>query len=104
MKDSDTKSSIPVGISACLLGNKVRYDGGHKRSKYCLDVLSECFKFQPFCPEVAIGLSTPREPIRLVGEADSPRVVGVKDSTLDVTERLQAYAEEVSHSQNNLCG
>ena len=104
MKDCETKLSIPVGISSCLLGNKVRFDGGHKRSKYCLDVLSECFEFKPFCPEVAIGLATPREPIRLVGEAESPRVVGVKDPSLDVTDRLQAYADEVSRSQNNLCG
>jgi len=98
------KALIPVGISACLLGHKVRYDGGHKRSKYCLDVLSECFDFRPFCPEVSIGLSTPREPIRLVGHADSPRVLGVKDPSLDVTDQLKAYADRISNSQTELCG
>jgi uncharacterized protein YbgA (DUF1722 family)/uncharacterized protein YbbK (DUF523 family) len=95
---------IPVGISACLLGHKVRYDGGHKRSKYCLNVLSECFEFRPFCPEVSIGLSTPREPIRLVGSAEAPRVVGTKDPSLDVTEPLQRYADEVGKAQPDLCG
>ena len=98
------KPSIPVGISACLLGEKVRYDGGHKRSKYCLDVLSECFQFTPLCPEVSVGLSIPREPIRLVGSAEDPRVVGVKDPTLDVTDKLKEYADEVSRTHTDLCG
>lgn len=104
MDISQKNLSIPVGISSCLLGNKVRYDGGHKRSKYCLNVLSECFDFVPFCPEVAIGLSTPREPIRLVGKAESPRVVGVKDPDLDVTDKLVAYADSVSQTRTELCG
>jgi uncharacterized protein YbgA (DUF1722 family)/uncharacterized protein YbbK (DUF523 family) len=104
MDSMSRKKLIPVGISSCLLGNKVRYDGGHKRSKYCLNVLSECFDLTPFCPEVAIGLSTPREPIRLVGSADSPRVVGVKNPDLDVTDQLIAYANTVSENQKSLCG
>lgn len=104
MDSMSGKKLIPVGISSCLLGNKVRYDGGHKRSKYCLNVLSECFDLTPFCPEVAIGLSTPREPIRLVGSADSPRVVGVKNPDLDVTDQLIAYANTVSENQKSLCG
>ncbi len=98
------KLSIPVGISACLLGHKVRYDGGHKRSKYCLNVLNDCFEFKPFCPEVGIGLTTPREPIRLVGDAEWPRVVGTKDPSLDVTDKLYAYADDVSQNNTELCG
>jgi len=104
MENCDVKLSIPVGVSACLLGHKVRYDGGHKRSKYCLNVLSECFDLKPFCPEVAIGLTTPREPIRLVGSAEAPRVVGVKDPSLDVTDRLAEYADQVSQAEQDLCG
>lgn len=96
--------SIPVGISACLLGQKVRFDGGHKQSRYCLNVLSECFQFMPFCPEVAIGLPTPREPIRLVGDADSPRVVGTKNPALDVTDDLKSYADQVTRDNQQLCG
>lgn len=102
--DFQSTASIPVGISACLLGHKVRYDGGHKRSKYCLNVLSDCFELVPFCPEVSIGLSTPREPIRLVGSAEAPRVLGTKDPSLDVTEPLQEYADKVSKENTHLCG
>jgi uncharacterized protein YbgA (DUF1722 family)/uncharacterized protein YbbK (DUF523 family) len=101
---NNEEQSIPVGISACLLGHKVRYDGGHKRSKYCLNVLSECFEFIPLCPEVSIGLTTPREPIRLVGSADSPRVVGVKNPDLDVTDKLYDYADHVSAKHQEFCG
>ncbi|WP_340162948.1 DUF523 domain-containing protein [Billgrantia tianxiuensis] len=64
---TSSKSAIPVGISACLMGEQVRYNGGHKRSRYCLEVLQECFAFEPFCPELEAGLGVPREPIRLVG-------------------------------------
>ncbi|RVU29476.1 YbgA family protein [Neptunomonas marina] len=104
MESSEQKPSIPVGISACLLGQKVRFDGGHKQSRYCLNVLSDCFEFISFCPEVAIGLPIPREPIRLVGDADAPRVVGTKDPSMDVTDKLHAYAEEVFESHKELCG
>lgn len=104
MEHSETKRLIPVGISSCLLGNQVRYDGGHKRSKYCLNVLSDCFEFVPFCPEVAIGMSIPREPIRLVGNSDAPRVRGVKNPDLDVTDEITAYADTVSQEHQELCG
>lgn len=104
MTNKIDRSLIPVGISACLLGHKVRYDGGHKRSKYCLNVLSDCFEFKPFCPEVSIGLTTPREAIRLVGSAESPRVLGTKDPSIDVTDKLKNYADEVSAAQTDLCG
>ena len=104
MEHSETKRLIPVGISSCLLGNQVRYDGGHKRSKYCLNVLSDCFEFVPFCPEVAIGMSIPREPIRLVGNSDAPRVRGVKNPDLDVTDEIAAYADTVSQEHQELCG
>ncbi|MFW1677170.1 YbgA family protein [Pontibacter sp. JAM-7] len=97
-------SLIPVGISACLMGQKVRFDGGHKRSRYCLDVLSECFEFKSFCPEVAVGLGTPREPIRLVDMPQGRRVVGTKDPSIDVTDALKDYAEQVYQAAPELCG
>ena len=56
---------IPVGISSCLLGERVRYDGGHKRHSYIRRTLGEYFDFRPFCPEVSIGLGIPSKPIRL---------------------------------------
>ena len=91
-------SDIILGVSSCLLGEKVRFNGGHKKDSYLTNVLNECFKFQPYCPEVAIGLGVPREPIRLVGDRESPRAVGVKHNELDVTDELQGYSETVSKS------
>lgn len=88
-------TKIPVGISACLLGEEVRYNGGHKHQRYCTDVLAEYFAFRAFCPEVAIGMGVPREPIRLLGEVSRPRAVGTKDSALDVTVPLLEYAQEM---------
>ncbi len=100
----DLKPSIPVGISACLMGQKVRFDSGHKRSVYCLKVLSECFDFKPFCPEVAIGLGTPREPIRLVGEPEAPRALGTRNAELDVTDKLADYGQMIAENHKELCG
>jgi len=84
---------IPVGISSCLLGEEVRYDGGHKNNPYIIGTLGRYFDFIPFCPEVDIGLGIPREPIRLVVETDGTRCVGTKTNNLDVTERLTKSAD-----------
>lgn len=92
MASREQLTKIPVGVSACLLGDEVRYNGGHKHQSYLTDVLANYFDFRSFCPEVAIGMGVPREPIRLIGELSSPRAVGTKDSGLDVTERLLEYA------------
>ncbi|MGK0171835.1 MAG: hypothetical protein ACI9W2_003566 [Gammaproteobacteria bacterium] len=62
----DTSRPIRVGISSCLLGSEDRFDGGHKRDAYATGTLSQYFEFVPVCPEVAIGLGTPREPIRFL--------------------------------------
>lgn len=97
-------SKIPVGISECLLGKSVRYDGGHKHSRFCTDVLGEYFEFVSFCPEVAIGLGVPRQPIRLVGNFEQPQAVGVKDSSLNVTGRLKAEAANRAPQLQSLCG
>lgn len=102
-----TDALIPVGISACLMGENVRFNGSHKRSRFCTDVLSGYFDFRPVCPEVAIGLGTPREPIRLVASdsADqSPRAVGVSNPDLDVTSDLEQYADRCADSMKDLCG
>ncbi|MCE8001566.1 YbgA family protein [Billgrantia ethanolica] len=100
-----SKCAIPVGISACLMGEQVRYNGGHKRSRYCLDVLQECFAFEPFCPELEAGLGVPREPIRLVGApGEPPRVKGTVDPELDVTERLREVGEAFVARHRHLRG
>lgn len=99
-----TQKKISVGISACLLGHPVRFDGGHKQSRYCLDSLSQHMEFTPFCPEVAIGLPTPREPIRLVGDIAQPRVVSIHDTGNDMAAPLQAYADSLITELDQLSG
>ena len=80
-----------VGVNNCLLGAEVRFDGGHKRDAYINGTLSKWFELVPVCPEVAIGLGTPREPIRLVRAQDEVRVRGVRTPDLDVTQPLREY-------------
>ena len=80
---------IPIAISSCLLGEEVRFDGGHKHNAYITQTLGEYFSYTPFCPEVAIGLGVPRPTVQLVQVEDDIRVRGSKDPQLDVTERLQ---------------
>ena len=86
--------AIRVGVSACVLGEPVRFDGGHKLSRFVADELGRHFQFVAVCPEQAIGMGVPRPTIRLVGDPAAPRVKGSKDSSLDVTESLARYAAE----------
>ena len=101
------ESSIKIGISSCLMGQPVRFNGGHKRSRFCTDVLSNYFEFVSVCPEVGIGMSTPRQAIRLVSESaddENIRAVGSDDDSLDVTEQLISYAQQKAVEMNDLCG
>lgn len=93
-----------LGISACLLGAEVRYNGGHKESHLCSRTLSEYFDFVPACPEVAIGLGIPRETIRLVGDAEHPQAVGSVSADLNVTAKLAAYGEQMATELGDICG
>jgi uncharacterized protein YbgA (DUF1722 family)/uncharacterized protein YbbK (DUF523 family) len=95
---------IPIGISSCLLGEQVRFDGSHKRDAYIVGTLSEYFEFHPYCPEVAIGLGTPRATIRLVKIDNTIRCVGVKDPQLDLTARLRDVAGQQKEHHADLCG
>ena len=71
------KKTIKLGISACLLGSKVRFDGGHKWDRFITDTLGKYVEYRPVCPEAECGLGIPREPMRLAGEPDSPRLTTV---------------------------
>jgi len=96
---------IPVGISSCLLGEKVRYDGGHKGHSYIRRTLGEYFDFRSFCPEVTIGLGIPRKPIRLwKNENDKIRCVSVSDSSLDFTQQLGDCGDAQYDWHKHLCG
>lgn len=81
-----------VGVSACLLGQKVRYDGDHKHSAILVHQLGPLLRFRDTCPEVAIGLPVPRPPIQVVQLDDQLRVRGVDDPQQDVTEALENVA------------
>lgn len=95
---------IPIGISSCLLGENVRFDGGNKHNSYITGTLGEYFEFQPFCPEMAIGLGVPRPTIHLIKTDNQIRCVGTKDLSMDVTERLQDYAKQLKSVHADLCG
>ncbi|HEY7885635.1 MAG TPA: DUF523 and DUF1722 domain-containing protein [Cellvibrionaceae bacterium] len=97
-------NKIPVGISQCLLGEPVRFDGGHKRSRFITDELSRYFSFEAHCPEVAIGLGIPRKPIQLVATDSGTRVLQSDNHSVDVTEPLQGYARSVTPALAQLCG
>ena len=88
----DPPARIPVGISGCLLGEEVRYDGGHKLDRYAAGVLGRWFEYVSFCPEALAGLGVPRPPIRLAGDPAAPHAVRVGDDSVDVTQVLQAAA------------
>ena len=90
----DTAQSKPlVGCSACLLGEPVRYDGGHKEQADYAQLLLPWVQLQAICPEVGIGLGVPRPTLKVVGSDFGMRVVQVEDSTVDVTEQLLDYAD-----------
>lgn len=86
-------SRIRVGVSACLLGDPVRYNGGHKRDAYVVGTLDGFFEWVPVCPEVEVGMGTPREAVRLTGDPAAPRMVGT-NSGEDWTDRMTAYAAD----------
>ncbi|WP_252090270.1 DUF523 and DUF1722 domain-containing protein [Pseudomonas sp. MWU13-3659] len=104
MNPSAPSGKPRLAISACLIGQNVRYNAGHKRSELCRDLLDEHFEWVPVCPEVAIGLGVPREPIRLVGDPDHPAVTGSRDNTTDLAGPLRAYGEQMAGELDDICG
>lgn len=98
-------STIRLGISTCLLGEPVRYDGGHKRDRFITDTLGQYVEFVPVCPETECGLGVPRESMRLQGDPASPRLVTSRTG-VDHTDRMVAWAERrlKELEQEDLCG
>lgn len=88
---SRSADEIRVGVSTCLLGEHVRYDGGHKHDRYLTDVLGRHIRLVPVCPEVEMGMGTPREPVRLVRDGDTIRMVGT-NSGKDHTTAMRRFA------------
>jgi uncharacterized protein YbgA (DUF1722 family)/uncharacterized protein YbbK (DUF523 family) len=98
-------AKLRLGVSACLLGEKVRFDAGHKQDRWVTDVLGPFVEFVPVCPEVEIGLGVPRESIRLQGTGTHVRLVAPK-SGADLTPKMTVYADKRSGqlARQNLAG
>ena len=96
---------IAVVVSACLLGEKVRYDGGHRHDSNITGILGEFFDFVPVCPEVECGMSIPREPMRLEGDPAKPRLVTI-ESRIDKTGEMASFcrAKVAELAGMALCG
>lgn len=99
------KNPVKVGVSACLLGEKVRYDGGHKHDRYITDTLGRYFEFLPVCPEAESGMGTPREAMRLEGTPESPRLI-TRITRVDKTGQMLSYcSRRVAELKTaDLCG
>jgi uncharacterized protein YbbK (DUF523 family) len=97
--------SITLGVSACLLGEAVRYDGGHKLDRYIADTLGMDFILIPVCPEVGCGLPVPREEMRLEGDPAAPRLMTCR-TRIDLTGQMLAFcsAKLVELENMELCG
>jgi uncharacterized protein YbgA (DUF1722 family)/uncharacterized protein YbbK (DUF523 family) len=96
---------IKIGISSCLLGEKVRYDGGHKWDRYITDTLGQYFEWVSVCPEIEYGLSIPREAMHLIGNPSSPRLVTIRTG-IDHTEGMLKWAKKrlKELEKEELCG
>ena len=93
-----------VGVSQCLLGDAVRYDGQSKANTIVLEELSKLFELIPVCPEVEAGLSVPRPPVQLTGDIKNPKLTGRDDSNLDVTDIMQNYCLKKPAELKHLSG
>ncbi|WP_034913390.1 DUF523 and DUF1722 domain-containing protein [Erwinia sp. 9145] len=96
---------IPVGISACLLGNNVRFDGGHKRCEFASVDLAPFVRYQPVCPEMAIGLPTPRPALRLTENAAGTVELCFSNGQGEpITEEMRSFSDKVIANMHHLCG
>ena len=96
---------IKLGVSACLMGEQVRWNGGHARDRYLTDILGQYVEYVPVCPEVECGMGVPRETLRLVGDPDNPNLVTSK-TNIDHTRRMTDWARKRVREleTENLCG
>lgn len=99
------ESRIKVGISSCLLGEKVRWNGDHRQDRVVKDLLGQFFEWVPTCPEVEIGMGIPREAVQLTGNPKAPRMVGNTTGT-DWTQRMNLYSKKrsIELAKMNVCG
>jgi uncharacterized protein YbgA (DUF1722 family)/uncharacterized protein YbbK (DUF523 family) len=102
---ADGDTPIRIGISSCLLGAKVRFDGGHKKDDFLVNTFGEWVRWVPVCPEVEVGMGTPRESIRLVRGDGKVRLVAPK-SGRDWTDAMREYSQSRvgALAGEDLCG
>ena len=105
MADVDPAGPIRIGVSSCLLGQNVRYDGGHKKDDFVTGLLGKFVEFVPVCPEVEVGMSIPRPTIRLERRGETVHLVDPKNG-VDHTEAMQRWAERkvAELGKLDLCG
>lgn len=109
MSSETLLNPIKIGISSCLMGEEVRFNKGHKHSKYCSTTLSHYFDFISVCPEMGIGMGTPRKPIRLIGSSKDASIyetqaVSVAEDKANYTESLKSYAAEKAKLLSDVSG
>lgn len=102
------ETKIPVGVSSCVTGQQVRFDGGHKKSHFVMGELAPFCEFIPVCPEVGAGMATPRPTIRQYEKHGVIRLVETKNDTADYTEQMAEFTDralqELGQLQQPLCG
>ena len=96
---------VKIGISSCLLGNKVRYDGGHSHDRFLTQTLGQFAEYVPVCPEVECGMPIPRESVRLEGSAKNPRLV-TRKTAVDKTGQMENWIKDCLEelAKEDLCG
>lgn len=99
-----TEKDITIGISRCLLGQGVRFDGGHKKNNYATNILSNYFELKAICPEVESGMTIPRPTIHLRGSQDKPILVEVMKPENDHTEQMETFSKNKVKQLDNLSG
>ena len=99
------KDKIKIGVSSCLVGEKVRWNGDHKQDRYVREVLSKYFEYIPVCPEVEVGMGVPRETVALYGNPEKPSMISKKTQT-DWTKPMEKYIKSriKTLSADDLCG
>ena len=99
------KDKIKIGVSSCLLGEEVRWNGGHRHDRYVQGILDRYFEYVPTCPEVDVGMGIPRETVALYGTLENPKMISKKSQT-DWTKKMSDYTRDRIRELGNtgLCG
>ena len=100
--DTRYQHPLEVGISSCVVGEKVRFNGGHRRSAFCADTLAEYVRFVPICPEMGIGLGTPRPSVRLIKQDE--QIIARNEFGENISEQINTFADQQQETLERLCG